>query len=116
MTYFDNEVLDELLEILGEEDLCAITASFVDQLGNQLAELTAHCANAELAEVSRIAHSLKGGAGNLGAIALSDVAAALERHSRAGDAGLTGAALETLPAVAQHTIAELRQRGYLPSH
>ncbi|MBV5308235.1 Hpt domain-containing protein [Chromatium okenii] len=116
MTYFDNEVLDELVEILGEEDLCAITASFVDQLGNQLAELTAHSANAELTEISRIAHSLKGGAGNLGAVALSDVAAAVERHSRAGDSGLTATAMAKLPEVVQQTIAELRQRGYLPTH
>ncbi|MBK1695144.1 hypothetical protein CKO09_10390 [Chromatium weissei] len=115
MTYFDNEVLNELLEILGKEDLCAITTSFVDQLDNQLVELTAHCANAELAEMSRIAHSLKGGAGNLGAIALSDIAAAVERHSRSGNTELVTTAMTALPEIAQQTIIELRQLGYLSS-
>ncbi|MBK1640717.1 hypothetical protein CKO12_02240 [Chromatium okenii] len=114
MMYLDDEVLNELLEILGEEDLCAITTSFVEQLTQQLTDLATYCAQAELAETARIAHSLKGGAGNLGANALSDAAAVLERQARAGAAEQVLAAMQALPDVAHQTVAALRERGYLP--
>ena len=114
MMYLDDEVLNELLEILGEEDLCAITTSFVEQLTQQLRDLTTYCAQAELAETARIAHSLKGGAGNLGANALSEAAAALERYARAGAAEQVNVAMTTLPEIANQTVAALHERGYLP--
>lgn len=114
MTYLDNEILDELLEILGEDDLCAITASFVDQLTHQLVDLKTYCDRADLAETARIAHSLKGGAGNLGATELSTIASAIERHARAGAAEDTATALATLPEIAAQTVTALRERGYLP--
>ena len=110
MTYLDIDVLDELLDILGEEDLRSITDSFVDQLGHQL---TALATQADLAEIACIAHSLKGGAGNLGALALSEAAAALERHARAGEADMTASSLTTLPEIARQTVAELSERGYV---
>ena len=114
MSCLDNEVLDELLEILGEEDLCAIATSFVEQLNQQLTDLNAYSTQANLGETARIAHSLKGGSGNLGATLLSDVAAAIERHARAGAATETAAALARLPDVAAQTVIALRARGYLP--
>ncbi|MBK5967029.1 hypothetical protein CCR95_23910 [Thiocystis minor] len=113
MTYLDIEVLDELLEILGEEDLRAITDSFVDQLGHQLTALDTHLDQADHAEIARIAHSLKGGAGNLGALALSEAAAALERHAREGDADMTSSIMTNLPEIARQTVAELSERGYV---
>jgi HPt (histidine-containing phosphotransfer) domain-containing protein len=113
MTYLDTEVLNELLEILGEEDLRTITDSFVDQLGHQLADLSRYGADADLTETARIAHSLKGGAGNLGANALSEIAASLERHARDGDLAMASADLTTLPEIARHTVDELMERGYM---
>ena len=113
MTYLDIDVLDELLDILGEEDLRSITDSFVDQLGHQLTALATQSEQADLAEIARIAHSLKGGAGNLGALALSEAAAALERHARAGEADMTASSLTTLPEIARQTVAELSERGYV---
>lgn len=113
MTYLDIEVLDELLEILGKEDLRAITDSFVDQLGHQLTDLATHLGQADHAEIARIAHSLKGGAGNLGAIALSAAAAALERHAREGEADRIASIMTSLPEIARQTVAELSERGYV---
>ncbi len=115
MTYLDTEVLDELLEILGEEDLRAISGSFVDQLGHQLTELQEHLARSELTGIARVAHSLKGGAGNLGAIALSEMAATLERHARDGDSAMASSIVTSLPEIASQTVAELRERGYMGS-
>ncbi|AFL72703.1 Hpt domain-containing protein [Thiocystis violascens] len=112
MTYLDTDVLDELLEILGDEDLRSITDSFVEQLGHQLTALDTQLEQTNFAEIARIAHSLKGGAGNLGAIALSETAAALERHAREGDADMTSSVMTTLPELARQTVAELSERGY----
>lgn len=115
MTYLDTEVLDELLEILGEEDLRAITDSFAEQLGRQLSELSEYSTHPNLTETARIAHSLKGGAGNLGANALSELAAALERHARDGNADMATSVLASLPEIARLTVAELREGGYMPA-
>ncbi len=112
MSYLDNDVLDELLEILGAEDLHAITESFVTQLHHQLADLNAQ-SDHDFAEIARIAHSLKGGAGNLGANVLSEVAAALERHARDDQADQVAVDLARLTEIANHTIAEFSARRFI---
>lgn len=114
MAYLDTEILDELLEILGNDDLCAIAQSFADQLDRQLAAL-GDVSGSDLTETARIAHSLKGGAGNLGAHALSEVAATLERSARDGDSAKASAVMASLPDIAHRTLAELKARGYLLS-
>lgn len=114
MNYLDQQTLDELLEILGEDDLHAITSSFVAQLDDQLHDLTQCCNQVDWQGVARIAHSLKGGAGNLGANILSVAVATLERHARAGDSATAESVMTELPEIARNTVAELRERGYMP--
>ena len=115
MNYLDQQTLDELLDILGEDDLHAITSSFVAQLDVQLHDL-AQCYNqSDLPGVARVAHSLKGGAGNLGANVLSVTAAALERHAREGDAVTAASVMAELPEIAGNTVVALREGGYMPA-
>lgn len=114
MNYLDQQTLDELLDILGEDDLHAITSGFVAQLDAELHDLAQCCNQADLPGVARIAHSLKGGAGNLGANSLSVAAARLERHARMGDSATVGTVMTELPEIVRNTVAELRQGGYTP--
>lgn len=113
MHYLDRHVLDGLLDLLGPEELIEITAAFVEQFNVQLNRLTQCAPESDLAEISSIAHSLKGGAGNLGAGVLSTTAANLERCARAGDAQQTAQILNGFAEIVTATIAEIRACGYL---
>lgn len=114
MSCLDREILDELRDLLGVDELHEITGTFIDQLGVQLQQLDRFAAESDLEEVARVAHSLKGGAGNLGASQLSAAAAAMERHARAGDAASFASGLTTLSALARQTVDELKAQGYAP--
>lgn len=115
MSYLDKQVLDELIEILGEEDLFSITESFLDQLEVQLSELEQFMRGASLPDTARIAHSLKGGAGNLGASALSSAAANLEQHAKASDQEMAAKVFAELVELARNTVSELQAGGYVKS-
>lgn len=115
MSCLDTEILDELHELLGSAELQVITATFIAQLELQLRQLDQQAAESDLDAGARVAHSLKGGAGNLGARQLSEAAAAIERHARVGDAALFVSALAGLPELARQTVDELRARGYAPA-
>jgi HPt (histidine-containing phosphotransfer) domain-containing protein len=113
MSYLDNDVLDELLQLLGIDDLRLIATGFVDQLEVQLREIGDALARSDLIRGAGVAHTLKGGAGNLGAATLAHVAADLERHARDGDSGPLDSLMARLKETADRTAAELRGRGYL---
>ena len=115
MSCLDREILDELRDLLGVDELHVITGAFIAQLEVQLQQLARFAAEGNLEEGARIAHSLKGGAGNLGASQLSAAAAAIEHDARAGDAASFASGLTTLPALARQTVAELEALGYAPA-
>jgi HPt (histidine-containing phosphotransfer) domain-containing protein len=77
----DAEVLDMLVEAIGEDAARGVIALFLDECR----ELTATIASpgADPVAIGRAAHSLKSSAGQLGAVALSEAALAIE--SAAGD-------------------------------
>jgi HPt (histidine-containing phosphotransfer) domain-containing protein len=72
----DAEVLDMLIEAIGEDAARGVIALFLDECR----ELTAAIAAPDAAPVAigRAAHSLKSSAGQLGAAALSEAALAVE--------------------------------------
>jgi HPt (histidine-containing phosphotransfer) domain-containing protein len=115
MTYLNRQVLDDLVEILGQEDIRMIVAAFVDQLDVQLGELDRHSTPSELSRCAQVAHTLKGGAGNLGAQALSAAAADLECHARNGDVEQVSRLVLAIREIASSTVAELRERGHIES-
>lgn len=65
-------------------------------------------AGGDLARVEHACHSLKSSAGNLGATALQQAAAATEHAAEAGDAAAVAAALPLLAGLYQASELELR--------
>jgi HPt (histidine-containing phosphotransfer) domain-containing protein len=88
----DSKVLDRLRQLTapGEPDvLVAVLHLFLQEVPRRLATLRAAWAAGDAAEVLKVAHSLKGSAGNVGAQALFSVCRQLDDAGRTG--GLTGA-------------------------
>lgn len=80
------------------------TEHAIRQIGDELAR-----GPAGLREARRLAHSLKGSAGILGAQAMGDLARAMELLAADGQADRIPPLLTQLAAIADTTIAQLRQ-------
>lgn len=104
----DERLLAELYGILGE-DLRGIVQQLLDQLPEQCHALHGAVAGGELLQVKKLAHSIKGGAGNLGAVALSAAAARLEMAAAGGDRAATGGLMEEVDSLAHLTEAALQR-------
>lgn len=104
--------LDELLALLGDE-FRDISRLFVDQLGDEVAELHAAQAARDWPLLHRRAHALKGSSGNMGALALSESAARLERAARDGDADGIERELAAIGRLAPETVEALRAGRYV---
>ena len=108
----DDAVLGALRAALGEE-LADIVQHFNEQLDEHLSRLRARQDASELLGLNREAHSLKGSAGNLGAIRLSRLAAALEKRSAAGIGSDTAVLLSHVEAAIGQVRAALQARGLI---
>lgn len=84
---------DFLLEISGgdQELIEEIVAVFRDDVPPRLDEIDAAMGAGDIAEVARVAHSLKGAAGSLGAERLEALALLLEDAAKGGNASVCGA-------------------------
>ncbi len=78
---------DELLRRLGgdQEGLDIVLGVFLEDTPKQLGLLTAALARKDVAELRRIAHSLKGATGNLGAPAMQEAALQVETLAASGN-------------------------------
>ncbi|PKO33240.1 MAG: signaling protein [Betaproteobacteria bacterium HGW-Betaproteobacteria-7] len=83
---FDNAVLERLRECLGEAISEAIRP-FLEDMPGYLHELEGAIAEGDSATLRRIAHVIKGAAGNLGALAMASAAREMEAHAEAGTLG-----------------------------
>ncbi|MFN3610435.1 Hpt domain-containing protein [Tepidimonas sp.] len=104
--------LDELLSLLGDE-FRDITRLFVEQLEGELADLRAARAAQDWQALYRRAHALKGSSGNMGATALSESAARLERAARDGDADGVEREIAAIELLAPQTVQALRAGRYV---
>jgi len=102
----DAETLDVLIEAIGEDGARGVIELFIGECQELAAAITAP--GADRAAIGRAAHSLKSSAGQLGALALSDAALAVEAAAHAGSgklpqlvAGLAQCAAETQTALAE---------------
>ena len=88
----DRAAVDDLVESIGNEGLRAVLALFLEESRSHLAiiaEATAPGADAGRQErARRAAHSLKSGAGQIGAAALAAAAAAVEQAATDGTSDL----------------------------
>ncbi len=97
----DRAVIDELFDYIGADGARSVIELFVSEgraYRATIAEAAGPAAdNAQRERARRAAHSLKSGAGQIGAAALAAAAAAVERAAAAGAPGLAqaAAALET---------------------
>lgn len=76
--------LSELGQRLGEDVLGQVLAIFRAKVPAQVREIEAAVAGGDAARVARLAHSIKGSAGNVGASRLLRAASALEATAREG--------------------------------
>ncbi len=84
----DPEVLEMLADLQepGEPDVLAeLVGLFLRDTPERLGAISRARDTGDLEVVGRAAHSLKGSASNLGAMALQGYAACVELHARAGD-------------------------------
>ena len=102
----DAEVLDILVEAIGVEATRGVIELFIGECGELAAAMAAPGATS--AAIGRAAHSLKSSAGQLGALALSEAALAVETAAGANPASLPPliATLAECAARTQTTLGE----------
>jgi HPt (histidine-containing phosphotransfer) domain-containing protein len=82
----DGDTLDVLVEAIGAEATRGVVELFIGESRNLVAAIAAPAA--DRVAIGRAAHSLKSSAGQLGAVALSAAALAVENAAHAGSAEL----------------------------
>jgi HPt (histidine-containing phosphotransfer) domain-containing protein len=105
----DHALLDELGEMLGPR-LADIIATFVDNLDGQLADLRHALDTGDVPAIRAAAHRLKGSAGSIGALALGDAAASVERAAALGDVDAVTTHAAPLETIAREAVAALHAR------
>jgi histidine phosphotransfer protein HptB len=113
MSHLNHDVLETLHEALGDHDFFEVTNTFVQQFERQLQTFIQHASRGESSDCAGILHSLKGGAGNIGAEALAEIASTFERQAREGEGRILHSMIEALSNTTRATIDELRNSGYL---
>lgn len=107
----DTTNLDDMLAMLGEE-FRGIVRQYLQQLETDVSQLIqAHVAQ-DWDTLVRLAHTLKGSSGNMGAALLAAQAARIEQAARARDAADVDAALQDLGTLARQTAEALRAGRY----
>ncbi len=104
----DEKVLSGLEEALGD-DVRVVVEFFCNNLPGQIERLQGALAEGDHAEIRKQAHTLKGSAGNLGALALASLAREFEQQAIAGQA-LDSTQLERLAPLATATAQHLQTR------
>ncbi len=87
----------------------SVLSSYPSHLDAQLCELQQAFQRGSQRDVHRIAHSIKGGALNLGASPLSEIALRIERSARTGDLKSAAVDLARVVLEAQRVSSYLRQ-------
>ncbi len=106
------DVRDGLARVAGNEKLyLKLLRQFVAQQGSALTQISAALAQADVSTAERLAHSLKGVAGNLGAKPVQAAAAAVEKMLRERAAAATLApAMQELSTVLDSLLENLRAK------
>ncbi len=105
----DNDVLDELLEVIGA-DTARIIGVFLDDTPPLIRQLQDASVAADLAQLRALAHSLKSASANVGAMALSAAAWRIEHDARAGTLERPAVAVALL--IAEFARARIALAGY----
>ncbi|AWI80397.1 hypothetical protein CEW87_14130 [Parazoarcus communis] len=103
----DLPALDELHQLLGA-DLCDIAAQLLAQLPAQFDDVCAASAAGDFVALRSAAHSIKGSVGNMGGVALSRAAAALEKAALQHDAALVARLMEQIRSLLPETLVAFK--------
>jgi HPt (histidine-containing phosphotransfer) domain-containing protein len=109
--YVDTAALDELRQALGE-DLAAIIDEFLLELDSMVGVIEVAVEAGNPSATAKHAHALKGSAGNMGAVALADVSAQIERFAKAGDMESARQLCAPLSVIAATSARIIRDSGY----
>lgn len=93
VVHLDLNLIDELREVM-EDEFSLLLDTFVEDGEARLAQLPALVETADA--LRRAAHSLKGGASNIGAVELAGLCARLEAMPPGSDTGSTGELIEEI--------------------
>jgi HPt (histidine-containing phosphotransfer) domain-containing protein len=108
----DPDVVDRLRQLTppGEPDvLTDILHLFLDDVPRRIETLRAATAAGDATAVQRVAHSLKGSSGNIGARALYDVCRQLDDSAKSGDLARVGPLLDSLGAEYGRVEAQIKR-------
>jgi len=105
----DQDVLDELLEVIGP-DTARIIGVFLDDTPPLIRQLQDASVAADLDQLRALAHSLKSASANVGAMALSAAAWRIEHDARAGTLERPAVAVALL--IAEFARARIALAGY----
>ena len=94
----DRAVVGNLLELGGREMLSELVEMFFGDMTFGLSNLKVAAREGDATSVERIAHTLKGGSGNMGATRMAAVCAELEDAGASGDLASVPALIERLEA------------------
>ena len=105
----DQDVLDELLEVIGP-DTARIIGVFLDDTPALISQLQDASVAADLDQLRALAHSLKSASANVGALALSAASRRIEHDARAGTLERPAVAVALL--IAEFARARIALAGY----
>lgn len=104
----DLDTLNTLKEVIGD-DLKEIIDSFLQLLPGQLDAIETSARANDATNMRLHAHTLKGSAANVGAVALSEISYDLETHAKNGDTAGSLSKMTNLRMVANNTQDALRK-------
>jgi len=105
----DLEVLEELVDIMGDDMEMLLNAYFSDSK-TKLEELMQMDIQTEQEKIFRMAHALKGSSRNVGVVGFSNVCENIEKLARANNLTEREFDLENLTQLYNQAIEELKQR------
>lgn len=95
----DHQAFEELRETTGDEFLCELLTTFLDEAPRMIADLRDAAEKGDADRFRRAAHSIKSNAITFGATALAEQAREMELDGLAGEAPAGGTAMEALEAL-----------------
>jgi HPt (histidine-containing phosphotransfer) domain-containing protein len=108
----DPDVVESLRQLTppGEPDVLGeILSLFLDEVPRKIATLRAAVTSGDAVEVQRIAHSLKGSTGNIGARAMYDVCRQLDDRAKSGEVARLQPLVDALDAEYGRVETEIRR-------
>lgn len=107
MSTIDEDVVNQMLEDLGEDAFNEVMGMFLENLDERVNNIKNAIETGEADELRQFAHAMKGTAATMGAMGLSALGKKLEDMCSSGDISAARETLDELNSLAAGTKAEL---------